>query len=80
MTSPEPFAFIGSSGVCTIQAPSSSTASISIVPSGRSGRSTLVTSTVRGPIARTRSTEASVDSSVAGSVLGQEAELELVRA
>ena len=46
----------------------SSTASISIVPSSRSGRSTLVTSTVRGPDARMRSTDSSVDSSEAGSV------------
>ena len=37
VTSPEPFAFIGSSGVCTIQAPSPCTASISIVPVGGVG-------------------------------------------
>ncbi len=45
-----------------------STTSISIVPSSRSGRSTLVTSTVEGPIARARSADASVSSTLAGSV------------
>ena len=68
VTSPEPLAFIGSCGVCTIHAPSPCTASISMVPSGRSGRSTLVTSTVPGPIARASSTESSVESRSPGSV------------
>ena len=68
VTSPEPFALSGSCGVRTIHAPSSWTASISMVSAGRSGRSTLVTSTVEGPIARAASTEASVESRSSGSV------------
>ena len=39
-----------------------------MVPSGRSGRSTLVTSTVPGPMARARSTESRVESRSPGSV------------
>ena len=39
-----------------------------MVPSGRSGRITEVTSTVRGPIAWAMSTEMSVSSRVCGSV------------
>ena len=68
VTSPEPFAFIGSSGVCTIQAVSPCTASISTVSSGASGRNTLVTSTVEGPMVRAASTDAIVSSRVCGSV------------
>ena len=66
--SPEPFAVIGSRGVRTTQAPLPVTASISIVSSGRSGRSTEVTSTVDGPIAIAASAEASVDSRLSGCV------------
>ena len=68
VTSPEPFAFSGSLGVCTIHAPSSVTTSISTVSAGWSARCTLVTSTVRGPIFRPSSAEVSSSSSVCGSV------------
>ena len=68
VTSPEPFAFSDSIGVCTIHAPSSVTTSISMVSAGRSSRCTLVTSTVRGPIFRASSAEVRISSSVCGSV------------
>ncbi len=69
VTSPEPFAFIGSSGVCTIQAPSSVTASISIGV----GRSVVVLHAGdqhgrAGPSPAPASAEARISSSVCGSV------------
>ena len=68
VTSPEPLAFSGRRGVATSQAPAGVTASISKVSGSASGRSTLVTSTLLGPIARAASTEASVLSRSVGSV------------
>ncbi len=68
MRSPEPFAFIGSRGVRTLQAPSPVTASISMVSSGRSGRRNDVTSTVDGPSARAASADSRVEARSSGSV------------
>ena len=64
VTSPPPRTVIGSSGVDTSHRPSGDEHSIWISPSGVSAVSTLVTSTVDGPIRCSCSTAATTSSSV----------------